>query len=337
MPPTNLATRLTRMLSIIPYFRAHPGQNVRDAAKALGMSVADLHRDLNQLWLCGLPGYSPGDLIDISFAGDGVEVGFSAGVDRPLRLTRTEATLLVVALRALAELPSGVDPTAALSAIAKIEAASQGESAVPPAQPEPESPAVRAARAALARGRALRIRYYSATSDAVTDRVIDPIRVVIQGRGSYIQAWCRASQAVRLFRLDRLDDATELDEPSRPQAAPAVPAGFWGETEGSPQALVAVSPQAAWAIEHHGMTVLEDSSASGSRPQTEDGWLLAKLGYGSPDWLRRFLLGHGTEIRLLDPGELAADTADSARLALRRYAASANSQPGGVESTGQTS
>ncbi|MGL6233804.1 MAG: helix-turn-helix transcriptional regulator [Segniliparus sp.] len=337
MPPTNLATRLTRMLSIIPYFLAHPGQNVREGAQALGMSVADLHRDLNQLWLCGLPGYSPGDLIDISFAGDGVEVGFSAGVDRPLRLTRTEATLLVVALRALAELPSGVDPTAALSAIAKIEAASQGESSAAPAPPEPESPAIRTARAALASGKALQIRYYSATSDAVTDRIIDPIRVVIQGRSSYIQAWCRASQAVRLFRLDRLDGATELSEPSRPQASPAVPAGFWGESGQPPQALVAVAPESTWAIEHHGMTALEESPASGRHAHTEDGWVVARLGYGSSDWLRRFLLGHGTEIRLLEPAESATDAAESARLALRRYAALANSQPGGLESAGQTS
>lgn len=329
MPPTNLATRLTRMLSIIPYFLAHPGQNVREGAKALGMSVADLHRDLNQLWLCGLPGYSPGDLIDISFAGDGVEVGFSAGVDRPLRLTRTEATLLVVALRALAELPSGVDPTSALSAIAKIEAASQGEGFAAPVPAEAESPAIRTVRAALGAGKALKIRYYSATSDAVTDRVIDPIRVVIQGRSSYLQAWCRASQAVRLFRLDRLDDAAELSEPSRPQAAPAVPAGFWGEAGQPPQALVAVAPDATWAIEHHGMTALEGPA--------EDGWVAAKLGYGSADWLRRFLLGHGTEIKLLEPAESAADAADSARLALLRYSALANSQPGGLESAGQTS
>ncbi|ADG97856.1 conserved hypothetical protein [Segniliparus rotundus DSM 44985] len=329
MPAKDLATRLTKMLSIIPYFLAHPGQNIRDGAKELGMSVPELHRDLNRLWLCGLPGYSPGDLIDISFAGDAVEVGFSAGVDRPLRLTRTEATLLVVALRALAELPSGVDPTAALGAIEKIETASQGGVAGAPAAQEPESPAIRTARAALAAGRALKIRYYSATSDAVTDRVIDPIRVVLQGRNSYIQAWCRTSRAVRLFRLDRLEDAAELPEPSRPEASPVVTAGFWGESGELPKALVAVAPDAAWAIEHHGMT------ATGER--TEDGWLIAGLGYGSPGWLRRFLLGHGTEIKLLEPAELVSDAAESARIALRRYAAFAEPTPGGVESAGPTS
>ena len=48
---------------------------------------------------------------------------FSAGMDRPLRLTSPEATGLLVALRALVEVPGVVDPEAARSAIAKIESA----------------------------------------------------------------------------------------------------------------------------------------------------------------------------------------------------------------------
>ena len=67
--------------------------------------------------------YSPGDLIDFELSGDTITVTFSAGMDEPLRLTSTEATALLVALRALADIPGVVDPAAARSAIAKIEAA----------------------------------------------------------------------------------------------------------------------------------------------------------------------------------------------------------------------
>ena len=55
--------------------------------------------------MCGLPGYGPGDLIDLSFEGDRVRVTFPAGMGRPLRLTTDEAVALVVALRTLLELP----------------------------------------------------------------------------------------------------------------------------------------------------------------------------------------------------------------------------------------
>ena len=67
-------------------------------------------------------------------------------------------------------------------------------------------------RRALEAGRALRIRYYTAGRDVVTDRTIDPMRLVlVEGRG-YLEAWCRRAEAVRLFRLDRVEDVAELDE-----------------------------------------------------------------------------------------------------------------------------
>lgn len=74
----------------------------------------------------------PGDLIDFEFAGeDTIEVTFTAGIDHPLRLTSPEATGLLVALRALADVPGVVDPEAARSAIAKIEAAAGNATHVP--------------------------------------------------------------------------------------------------------------------------------------------------------------------------------------------------------------
>lgn len=75
-------------------------------------------------------GLFPGDLIDFEFCGDTIEVTFSAGIDRPLKLTSPEATGLLVALRALADIPGVVDPQAARSAIAKIAAAAGAVAAV---------------------------------------------------------------------------------------------------------------------------------------------------------------------------------------------------------------
>ncbi len=120
---TPVSTRLVRLLNMVPYFQANPRITRAEAAADLGVSAKQLEEDLNQLWMCGLPGYYPGDLIDFEFSGDTIEVTFSAGIDRPLKLTSPEATGLLVALRALADIPGVVDPEAARSAIAKIEAA----------------------------------------------------------------------------------------------------------------------------------------------------------------------------------------------------------------------
>src|SRR5438270_50930 len=164
---TPVSTRLVRLLNMVPYFQANPRVTRAQAASELGVSVKQLDEDLDQLWLCGLPGYGPGDLIDFEFTGDTIEVTFSAGMDTPLKLTSPEATGLLVALRALADIPGVVDPAAARSAIAKIEAAAgavgRKATASVAAVDEPAPVEDRVAgtvRAAVQSGHALSIDYY---------------------------------------------------------------------------------------------------------------------------------------------------------------------------------
>ena len=121
---TGAATdRLPRLLALVPYLIARPGIPVDEAAADFGVTPKQLRKDLELLWMCGLPGYGPGDLIDLSFEGDTITVTYDAGMRRPLRLTAAEATALLVALRALADTPGVVDTDAVRRSLAKIESA----------------------------------------------------------------------------------------------------------------------------------------------------------------------------------------------------------------------
>src|SRR5215510_10331935 len=115
--------RLGRLLNLVPYLLARPGIPVSEAATDLGVSDRQLREDLELLWVCGLPGYGPGDLIDMAFDGDRVTITYDAGIDRPLRLTQDEALALIVALRMLAEVPGTQERAAVERALAKIESA----------------------------------------------------------------------------------------------------------------------------------------------------------------------------------------------------------------------
>ena len=61
---TPVAARLVRWLNMIPYFQANPRVSYAKAASDLGVNRRQLQQDINLLWMCGLPGYYPGDLID---------------------------------------------------------------------------------------------------------------------------------------------------------------------------------------------------------------------------------------------------------------------------------
>ena len=136
--------------------------------------------------MCGLPGYGPGDLIDMAFDGDRVTITYDAGIDRPLRLTQDEALALVVALRMLAQVPGGAQPGGGRAGPGQDRVGGRGRGGRAagggPAAGHRRRPSGSAElQGAVQRRHALRLTYYTATRDELTERVVDPMRV-LRGR-----------------------------------------------------------------------------------------------------------------------------------------------------------
>jgi len=319
-----VAERLPRLLTLVPYLLARPGIAVAEAAADFGVAEAQLRRDLELLWMCGLPGYGPGDLVDLSFEGDTVTVTFDAGMRRPLRLSGDEAATLAVALRALADAPGVVDADAVQRALAKIEDAAGRVGTRTELPAEPEGVAVGLGRApgraedavrrGVETGRALRLTYYSASRDAVGRRVVDPMRLLLVDASVYLEAWCRRAEGVRLFRLDRVDDAEVLDEPSAP---PPGARGREGSGEdllrpddGAHVAALVLRPAARWVAEYYPVEGLHAD---------DDGSARVTMRYGDRDWMVRLLLGLGDAVEVLAPPDLVEARRARAREALAAY------------------
>jgi proteasome accessory factor C len=307
-----VGARLPRLLSLVPYLQARPGVPIAEAAADFGVTERQLRRDLELLWMCGLPGYGPGDLIDLSFAGDTVTVTEDAGMRRPLRLTTAEATALLVALRTLGEQPGVVDTGAVRRATAKIEQAVgvAAPSGVAVDLPHEEEATAATVRRALEDGRALRIVYYTAGRDAVSRRVVDPMRLLIADGRSYLEAWCRRAEGVRLFRLDRVEDVAVLDEPAAPppDAEPTdVSAGAYRPRADHASAVLLLEPGALWVSEYY---PVEEAV------EQPDGRLRVLLRFADPAWLVRLVLGLGGGATVLAPPELAAAVVARAEEAL---------------------
>ncbi|MCT2583618.1 helix-turn-helix transcriptional regulator [Actinophytocola gossypii] len=315
---TSAQDRLPRLLALVPYLIARPGVRVDEAAADFGVPARQLRKDLELLWMCGLPGYGPGDLIDLSFEGDTISVAFDAGMNRPLRLTGTEATALLVALNTLLEAPGVADADAVRRAAAKIEAAA--------GQAQPAGVAVglgvregettarsrRVVQGALRAGHALRMTYYTASRDRITERTVDPMRMLIVEGRSYLEAWCRRAEAVRLFRLDRIDDVTELDEPAAPPPYAEqtdTSAGLFRERPDHEVAQLVLAPDARWVSEYYPVEKVTE---------LDDGYLRVRMRYADESWMVRLLLGLGGDVTVEEPTALAHGLRDRARRALSR-------------------
>ncbi len=311
------ADRLSRLLALVPYLLAHPGSLLPDVASEFGVSDKQLRADLDLLFLCGLPGHGPGDLIDVVYEGDEVTLSNADTIARPLRLTADEALALVVALRSLADVPGLESGDALQRALAKIEtaagAAAEASGRVAVAL-EAEADVTATARRALEAGVAVHLRYYVPGRDETTERDVEPMRLVIAGGRPYLEGWCRRAEDLRLFRLDRVHAITLLDRPAEvpPQARPRdVDAGLFQPQPQDVVVTLSLTPAARWVADYYPCESVEE---------TGDGGLVVRLRTPDPSWVRRLALRLGAAGRVLAPAELAAEVTAAARAALAAYA-----------------
>ena len=216
--------------------------------------------------MCGLPGYGPGDLIDMAFDGDRVTLTYDAGIDRPLRLTPDEALALVVALRMLAETPGRGRPGGDRPGTGQDRERGRR---VPRHRWRCGCPATRTGCPAL--------REAVARRTGAADHLLrgDPRPRPPNGSWTRCGWWWSAGTAtwrrgaagrgVRRFRADRIDALTVLDEPA--DAAAAGPARGRRATGSSSRARTCRWSRCEWAGEHAGSP--STTRASGWRSQPE--------------------------------------------------------------------
>ncbi|KAB2971842.1 WYL domain-containing protein [Streptomyces sp. SS1-1] len=313
--PTSAIDQTRRMLSLVTYLRERPGARVEDVARAFGISEDELVSDLDVLPMCGTS-FRGGDLLDIDTDGERIWWHNPDDVAEPLRLAADEATALLVAARAVATLPGlrESDRQALLRATAKVETAA-GEAAVSSARLsvtfESEGGVFADVDRAISERRRLWIRYYSPARDEVTEREIDPIRLVSVGH-TYVEAWCRRSEARRTFRLDRVAEIKILDEPSAPPEVELrdLSEGLVQPAAEDPEVVVEVGPGGRWVAEYY---------PHDSADELPDGGLRITLRTPDPASLRRLALRLGGDGRIVSPPELADSARRAAREALAAY------------------
>ena len=317
--PERASDRLVRMLGIVAYLERHDDVPVEQLAAQFGVPPEQVMADIDTLWVTGTPGYLPDDLIDFdaaSYEQGVVRLTESRGMTRPLRLGPREGVALLAALRSLAALRPALDAdrAAALdSVLAKVQAATGDATAAAPVEVELQvgaAPAVAAAiGTALAERRRLRLRYVDA-SDVVTERDVDPVRLVSEDDRSYLLAWSLAADAERLFRLDRVVEATVLPDAAQSHDVAADADVFQPDASGE-LVTVRLAGRARWVAES---VPVERTHERG------DGSFEVELRVVQPAWLRHLLLQVADDVLDVRPVEVAQDTAAAARAALDDYA-----------------
>lgn len=319
--------QVARLLTLVPFLQARGKVRLEDAAAALGVPAEQVLADLKVLLMCGLPGGYPDDLIDVDLdaleepEGDGmIRISNADYLARPLRLTPTEATAIIVALRAL-RAGAGEDTREVVDrALAKLEAAAgahgPGALQIDPGE-VPGGPDLARLESDLRRAssarRQVRLRYYVPSRDELSERVVDPRGLVSAHGATYLDAWCHSADAPRLFRVDRIEAAEVLDSEIVSDPQPPRDLADTGLFPRSPETTLAtleLDPAARWVVEYY---PVEDVRAR------RGGKLEVDLVIANERWLQRLLLRLAPHARVVAPSAYAASYAETARAALGLY------------------
>jgi proteasome accessory factor C len=315
--PGGAKDQVGRLLRLVPYLHGREQVSLDDAARVMGVPPEQLDKDLRVLFLCGLPGGFPDDLIDVdldALEGEGViRVSNVDYLARPLRLTPSEATAIIVALRALRASASADTRDVVDRTLGKLEAAAAGSPLVDPGE-VPSTLALRAdLEKAIARGRQVQITYYVPARDEESERVVDPHAVVSHHNVDYLDAWCHSAEAPRLFRLDRIHQATVLDSEVVTEATEPRDLSDGMFTSGDEATLVtlALSPEARWVEEYYAVQAVRPGADGGSE---------VDLLVGDERWLQRMLLRLTPYARVVSPAHYGEGATEAVRAALALYA-----------------
>lgn len=304
------------MLAMVPYLQSNQGIPLAELAAEFNIRPAQAQRELEIMMLTGW-GEFHGELIDFDMTAlqdEGVVyIRDAEFMSRPLRVSRTEAAALIVALRTLRQSADGEQATVIDSALAKLaeaagtEVDTPVEVLLPTVDPEVQS----AVSAALAKERQLQMVYANDTRDEQTERVVDPHRAFTLDGNLYLSAWCHKAEAERLFRVDRIVAANVLDVPVSTAADTRTALeDLFPRSEDAPSVVVEIGSMDAWIVEQYRMEVLE---------QREDGSMRARLFGTDQSWLKRMVMRAGGRLTVVEPAAFAAQVRQSAAIALAAY------------------
>ena len=302
------AKRLNRILAMLPWVIGHPGTTVEEVSDRFGYTHKELLADLDLVFVCGLPGYGPGDLMEAYVEDDKVVVDLADYFSRPLRLSPAEALGLLAAAMALAS--TGQAPPALERALEKLAAVilpDASDALVVELGAEPD--VLDVLRQAAGDHVVVNISYMALGTNEMSNRDVEPWTVFSSLGNWYLSGFCRLKAGERIFRVDRIREVETVDATFVPPDEVPEPVVRFTPSEDDTYATISLGRRARWVAEYYPVEIIEDAPDA----------LIVRFAASDPLVAARLLVRLGSSAQLLEGEEVETAVAHLRSIILQRY------------------
>jgi len=316
---------------MIPLIQARPGIRIPELASIFGVKDDEIWEDITEvLTMCGVPPYLPHNYFVFSIHGDEVSIRFAEHLSRPVHLTLQEALAIDLALRSV----SGGRPPAFQDAAPRLreklrrllagkerEALETFDRSIggrPPSDAVTETIGV--LKDAMSRNVKARVEYYTASRDAVSERVIEPYGLIDHKGDWYVIARDERRGVAIPFRVDRMRGAQsvpgeEYDVPEEFTTEDFRKDEMWSRTPEDIEVKVRFSAAVAGRVR-------EESDRKSLREAPEGGVIRTfRISRDRPRWLFTHVARYGPDAEIMSPQDVRTGMAAFLEAVLGCYGA----------------
>ena len=201
------AVRALRSMDLIPYVLENPGVSIAELSAKFSVTQAQIESDLQLVFMCGLPGYTPYELIDVAFEDGVVSVIDPQVLDKPRKFSSNEIVVIALGLKILIDI-NQTNSTALtkLKQLSEKIAKLGSNKSILMAGDVSAFPFFEIISKSISEQRILNLQYHSLIKDQITQRLVLPEKMYFLNGSLYLAALDIDIDSDRVFKVDLIKE-----------------------------------------------------------------------------------------------------------------------------------
>ena len=297
------AVRALRSMDLIPYVLENPGVSIAELSAKFSVTQAQIESDLQLVFMCGLPGYTPYELIDVAFEDGVVSVIDPQVLDKPRKFSSNEIVVIALGLKILIDI-NQTNSTALtkLKQLSEKIAKLGSNKSILMAGDVSAFPFFEIISKSISEQRILNLQYHSLIKDQITQRLVLPEKLYFLNGSLYLAALDIDIDSDRVFKVDLIKECKVGEQ----MAAKKV-------LESSIETTVILD------VQKQNRNFIERNSSIITAMQENGDSTRVHLQVSNLEWIKLTVLSNAPGITVVSPELLATAVKQSARDLLALY------------------